>query len=286
MNIKGWKYYNHAVVPTCAPHETPDLAPISDERIWSLGGGKNVLFARFVTDFDCNEETPFWYVVKDGPFVFEALDKKYQKNVKRALDRCEARRINQREYVEDIWRVYSAAYEKYETADNEVSKEEFVAALQEDTDEYWGAFNRETGEMAGWMSCQNYGSCTETKKAKYHPDLQSYCRPSDVLHYAVLNHYLNELHQWYVTSGTRNINHKTNVQEYKIKNWNFRKAYCILHEEYRPGVRLAVGVRYPLRQVLMRFDGITKIHQLNALLMLEKLARECRRKKIPKPNTN
>ena len=40
MKIIGWKYYNHAVVPTCAPHEMPDLAPVRDGRIWSLGGGK------------------------------------------------------------------------------------------------------------------------------------------------------------------------------------------------------------------------------------------------------
>lgn len=25
-----WKYYNHALIPTCAPHETPDFSAIDD----------------------------------------------------------------------------------------------------------------------------------------------------------------------------------------------------------------------------------------------------------------
>lgn len=35
---KGWTYYNHAMVPTCAPHEVPDLMPIKDKSIWKSGG--------------------------------------------------------------------------------------------------------------------------------------------------------------------------------------------------------------------------------------------------------
>lgn len=34
-----WKYYNHAVIPTIAPHEIPDVQPIMDGSIWKSGGG-------------------------------------------------------------------------------------------------------------------------------------------------------------------------------------------------------------------------------------------------------
>ena len=26
MKINGWKYYNHAAKPLCAPHEKPDIS--------------------------------------------------------------------------------------------------------------------------------------------------------------------------------------------------------------------------------------------------------------------
>lgn len=37
--IEGWKYYNHAAIPTTAPHEAANLDPINDGSIWNLGGG-------------------------------------------------------------------------------------------------------------------------------------------------------------------------------------------------------------------------------------------------------
>lgn len=40
MAVDGWKYYNHAAIPTNAPHETPDLEPIESGLVWSnIGGG-------------------------------------------------------------------------------------------------------------------------------------------------------------------------------------------------------------------------------------------------------
>lgn len=39
MEIKGWKYYNHAAIPTTAPHELTDISLIADGSIWKLGGG-------------------------------------------------------------------------------------------------------------------------------------------------------------------------------------------------------------------------------------------------------
>lgn len=221
-------------------------------------------------------------MVKDGPFVFDELGKKQKKHVQKALERCEVRRINPTEYRSQIWEVTYAAYRGYENADNELSKESFDAELRTTEDEYWGAFCKDNGRLAGWMSCENGGDRTETKKAKYHPELQKEYRPSDALHYAVLSHYLNELHYSYVFSGTRNINHKTNVQDYKIDHWKFRKAYCYLHVEYRSWFGWAITMLYPFRKVFQLFDNNTKLHQLNSLLLMEKISRECRRRQRKK----
>lgn len=38
MQIDGWKYYNHAAIPTTAPHEIPNISPITDGSIWKSGG--------------------------------------------------------------------------------------------------------------------------------------------------------------------------------------------------------------------------------------------------------
>ena len=36
---ESWKYYNHAMIPTTAPHEIPGLHPILDGSIWKRRRG-------------------------------------------------------------------------------------------------------------------------------------------------------------------------------------------------------------------------------------------------------
>lgn len=38
-SLKGWKLYNHAIVPLIPPHEEPDLEAVFDGSIWKRGGG-------------------------------------------------------------------------------------------------------------------------------------------------------------------------------------------------------------------------------------------------------
>jgi hypothetical protein len=66
--IDGWKYYNHAMIPTTAPHEIPDLTPIKSGSIWNRLREGMPLLARWTSDFDCGYETEWWYCIKDSPF--------------------------------------------------------------------------------------------------------------------------------------------------------------------------------------------------------------------------
>lgn len=36
MIISGWRYYNHAAIPTNAPHEMPNLEPVNNGMIWKM----------------------------------------------------------------------------------------------------------------------------------------------------------------------------------------------------------------------------------------------------------
>lgn len=270
----GWIYYNHAVITTTAPHEEPNLQPLKDGSVWNIKSpnGKKPLLVRYTSDFDCGIETGFWFVVKDAPFVLEELSKKYQKCVLKALERCEVRLIDAVSEFENIYEVYEAAVNNYQNVDNKISKESMRQGVENDGLEYWGAYDKITGEMAGWMSCSNNGDWTETISAKYHPERLS-SRPSDAIHYTVLNHYLNELGQKYISSGSRNLNHKTNVQEYKMHNWKFRQAFCKLHIVYRKDISILIKLIYPFRNLLKKLDNITAVHQVNSVLKMEEIAR-------------
>lgn len=268
-----YRLYKRAWIYALNPHDEQKL---SDKEMRLLLKKKGMM-VRNVYDFDCAVETSFWYIIKDAPFVFEELSKKYQKNVLRALERCEVKRINPVLCFDDVYDVYKSAMNSYMNADNELSKIDLLANITQDGLEYWGAYNRLTGVLVGWMSCRNNGEWTETVTAKYHPELQSFARPSDAIHFTILNYYLNELGQKYISSGSRNINHKTNAQEYKIKNWKFRKAYCNLHIVYKPEINIIIRLLYPFRKILHYFDNITLVHQVCSLLKLEEISRDCKK---------
>lgn len=39
MEVKGWKYYNHAAIPTTEPQEEVDMDAIENGHVWKIGGG-------------------------------------------------------------------------------------------------------------------------------------------------------------------------------------------------------------------------------------------------------
>lgn len=278
-SIPGWRYYNHAAMPTCAPHEQPDLMPIQDRRIWKIGGSRKVWLVSYTTDFDIPIETPYWHIIMDSPFDFGKLSQGYRHKVRTAMKRCEVKRIEPADYIEELYECYHAAFKDYTMPEGEMSHEAFVHKCQTNSDrEVWAAFSRENGILVGQMWCANHGEYCSTVMGKYHPDYMK-LRASDAIHYTILNHYLNELGQRYLTSGARNISHHTGVQDYKLTHWHFRKAFCILNMEYNPQIRWLIKCLYPLRRLFHVLNVIKPIHQLNGVLRLEEIARDCKKKK-------
>lgn len=275
MEINGWKYYNHAAVPTCRLTESPDLTPIQNGDIWAIEE-KKPLLVRYITEFDCGFETNYWYVIKNAPFDLEELSSKYRRSVKTAIKRCIVKQINPKEFVGELYEVYKAAFGKYSEADNELSQQEFVVFVNNSEDSWWASFCAdEENRMNGYIICKDYGNYAEHIIAKYHPQYMNY-RVSDALHYYVLDYYLNQLGRKFVLSGARNINHKTSVQDYEIDNWKYRKAYCKLHVVLKPRYKTLIRFLYHFRKVFLLFDKITIVHQMNGLLMLYSLSKEAK----------
>ena len=265
----GWKYYNHAAVPTCAPHEEPDLTPSKSGEIWNIQG--KPLLARWTTDFDCGYETNWWYIIKDGPFNIDELDPKVRKHIRQSLKKVEVKLIEPSKYAEELCAVHNrtvASYDSFEA----ITQSPSMFEEHDQNIDYWAAFNIDNGQIVGYMRCKRNDVYAETLTAKYDPQFLN-LRVSDAIHYSVLQYYLNELCYKYVCSGSRSINHKTNAQEYKIKTFGFRKAYCKLHIAYRPHIKLVINVVYPFRGILKKLDKIRIVHKVNSILLMEKIMR-------------
>ena len=75
MEIAGWYYYNHAMIPSVAPHEVANLEPIKNGGFWKMKDCKPLL-ARWTSEYDCGYDTNWWYVIKDSRFDISELKAK------------------------------------------------------------------------------------------------------------------------------------------------------------------------------------------------------------------
>lgn len=273
MEINGWRYYNHAAIPTCAPHEKPNMEPIENGDIWKMEG--KPLLARWTTDFDCGHETNWWYVIKDVPFDISELKAKRRYEIQKGNRNFEVRQIIPAEYALELYAVAIAAYETYPASYRpNITQKKFV----EDVTRWkhyriYGAFDRETGKLCGYALLERKGRYVDFMVQKTIPAYEKKGINAELINQILLDHTEFLQSGGYICDGSRNINHATGFQEYLEKYFGFRKAYCKLHIKYQRWLGCGVKILYPFRQLLYRMDHSSKSHKLIGLLKMEEFSR-------------
>ncbi len=273
LEIPGWVYYNHAAIPSCAPHETPPLAPIEDGSIWRLGGERPLL-ARWTEDWDCGEETNWWYLIKDEPLELASMKAKRRYEITKGERHFEVRRIEARDYADELYRVTVAAYaawpEKYRPRVDEAAFKAGVESWEERV--LLAAFERESGRFAGYAGLIEAEDNVAFSVLRTDPADEK-AGVNAALVAGVLRLYGERLSpSFYVCDGERAIRHETAFQDYLEKYFGFRKAYCRLRVRYRPGFGPIVRLLYPFRAL---FRGRTNLSsQIAGVMKMEQIRRE------------
>ena len=275
MQIDGWKYYNHAAIPTTAPHEKPDMLPVDNGSIWAINGGTPLL-ARWTTDFDCGYETNWWYVIKDTLFDISELKAKRRYEINKGIKNFDVKKIEPDNYADELYNVQIAAYSAYpDKYRPSVNREEFISSVQHwDSYVCIGAFDRESGMLCGYsLLSEENETYVDFKVMRTNPE----CEKNGInaaLVEGVLRYFNEFLTQGgYICDGARSINHETAFQDYLEKYFGFRKAYCKLHITYNPKLKWLIHLMYPIRRLLMKMDGIGVLHSLNAVFRMEEICR-------------
>ena len=273
--MKKWKYYNHAMIPTTAPHEKIDTEP--NKQFWCEN--KKAFLARWTSEFDCGYETNWWYVIKDEPFDITALKSNYRYKINKGIKNFDIRIINPIDYVDELFDVFIEAFgswpTKYRPQFTYNDAQELAQKLSADSTMIcFGAFYRETGELCGFMQTPTYETYAELQVQRVKPAYEK-LQINAALVYGFLENNSAKLKRgnFYILDGARSISHETNFQDYLEKYFGFRKAYCKLHITYNPRICWIVNMLYPFRKILRRFDGISFVHPINSVLYMEELCR-------------
>lgn len=258
---------------------------MKDRKKWrELAGGRYPLFARWTTDFDCQEETEWWYCIKDDPLDLSSLKYKRRRVINQGLQWVEVKLILPCEYSGQMADINLAARSGYgEELDTKTEREtliqEFGKIRNQETlgnREYTGAFLKETGEMIGYGIYEIFDDWVDQSVIKTHPEYLKYNVNAAMAYFAVERYMGDGFSAKYISNGSKNISHKTNYHEYLMKYFGFRKAYCRLHVRYNFFAGMAVKILYPFRKLISEKNGTGILRNIAAILYMEEIHRTFR----------
>lgn len=267
----GWKYYNHAVIPTCGPHEKTDVSRVYDGSVWRID--RRALFARWSDDFDCRKETDWWYVIKDTPFDISQMKSKRRYEINKGVRNFKIELIDPSEHIEELVKVQIGAYEGYsEELRPEMDEGSFRNKARSWDGRCYAAFH-EQGGMVGYAYLIEHDEWCDFSILRTLPDYERLGVNAAII-YKMLMDYEDRLgNGFYICDGARTISHETHFQAYLEKYFGFRKAYCRLRLAYRKWPGAAVRMLYPFRKHIYGKSMITK--NIKSVLNMEEIRRNC-----------
>lgn len=257
-----YRCYKGAWVFAHDPHLEQKLTPEGMNALWGKGG----LMIRNAYDFDCKEETCFWYVIKDSFGGMEELSAKMRNQVKKCFKTMRVEKISAEYLLENGYDVFVAASDSYRVKAVPPTREQFEARIKNAVEnEYWGVIDIETEKLVAFcMNAVTDESC-EYRTMKAIPEYQKKYAYYGLI-YDMNQYYLEERKVKYVNDGGRSITNHSNIQPFLIDKFNFRRAYCHFEIKYKWWLGLAVNCLYPFRKLI-------PVRQVKALLDMEAMAR-------------
>ena len=247
-----WRKYNGALIPDQPPHM---LVNDSENVIAKKIKEHNSYFARWTSNFDCHKQTDFWYVINDRHLKIEDYSKNTRSKIRRGLKNCIVKVVSLAVMKEFGYECYKYAFENYNTHLQPKSNLEFADDLDalDRQWEFWGVFF--DGKLIGYSQNRIVKDYCDYSTIKFHPKYLKYY-PSYALFFSMNAYYLNEMKLKYVNDGARSISHETNIQEFLIQKFQFRKAYCKLHLSYSYKFKMIILLLYPLKSIIGIFNNI------------------------------
>ena len=262
----GYFIYRHAWRYASAPDCEPELSDSQCKALLKKGG----LFVRNTFDFDCKEETDFWYVIKDSFGGIEELSAKDRKSVNKALCLLEYKIIDKQLIENQGYEIAKRAYDAFEIHNasmNEQIFERFLNNWNDKNCDFWGVFDLSDGRLVGFGVVIKYDTSCSYDMACILPEYRDnkYCAFYGI-YYKRNEYYLVEKQYKYVTDGTRSITEHSNIQPFLMQKFKFRKAYCKLKIRYKWWFGIIVRVLLPFKNIIgnRNVKAVLNMHKMQS----------------------
>lgn len=273
--MTGWIKYNVMFIPKGNPKNSIDTKDICENGNLVKRGG---VLARWTTNFDCNHDTEWWYIIKDKPFEMSQVKSNYRTMIRKGNKYFDVKIISSNEYAEEIAGIMIDAYKESKhirkkdipSRDNAVK---YISKWSKDS-LVFGAFFRESGRLCGYYKVNDFESYAQLETTRSIHDYEKF-EINAALMWGILAFFKDRLehgHGFYILDGERSIYHQTKYQEYLVTKFAFRKAFCELHIAYNPFFKILVNLAYSFRYLVNFIPG-QFARKVNAIVLQEKIYR-------------
>ena len=230
--IHQYRKYQYGLIYKGAAHTERELTGIEARQLLKT---YNALFVRNVFDWDCQEETCFWYVIQDAPIGIEFLHGKCRNQVRRSYKTLQFRMLDvNRGGTDELYEVYNSSFTRYKVqTSNPMGKDEFALHIKgiSKVADFWGAFDNETHKLIAYAEVVIQGNAAKYTALKAIPEDMNRTYPFYGLLFEMNRYYIEEKRFLYVTDGARSITEHSNIQTF-LEKFNFRRAYCHFRVTY------------------------------------------------------
>ncbi|ACJ28364.1 hypothetical protein swp_1582 [Shewanella piezotolerans WP3] len=257
--------------PLSPPLKQADLKPCEAYEILKAS---DCYFIRWDKNFDRTENQCWWHIIKDNFEPVENLPKKTRYMVKKASSTYFVQLIDKEVILNFGYDIYISAYSRYKTHERIFTKSEFLLSINSlpDNTDFFGVFENDTNQMVAFS--ENYierNVCFYVTMWSTPDSMKKFS--SYLLFHEMEKHYLYDLKFKYISDGTRSISHDTNIHQFLMSKFNFRKAYADLNLVYKPWFGAIVSLLYPFKWMIDN-SGISILKKLSILLLQEEIRRK------------
>lgn len=273
INYKNtnWIKYQGTLIPFEAPNT--DIQ-ISKHEAKELNKKHSIYFTRWTSNWDCKEETDFWYVIKDKKEDLADYKSKVRNQIKKALSHCEVEKVDKEFIANNCYNVYLSAFDSYAALTKPMSENDFISDIKNDTEvgiEYWVVLHKETKQVIAYAKNRIQNNMVNYAVMKFEPkSMREYYSSYALIH--IMNTYYLEKYD-FVSDGARSVSHDSNIQDFLIQKFQFRKAYCKLHVVFSAKLSFILFFIYPFRKILYKMNKPSAIKKINVLLKHKEISR-------------
>ena len=250
MNINEYRCYKGAWI----------FLEESKEAFLSKEEGKSLLkkgglMVRNIYDFDCEEETSFWFVIKDNIEDISELPFSARRNIRRSLRLYNIRKVDLEDFSKVAFPIISSAQKSYKVGCRVMDRKEYddmIGKYRNDGDkDFWIVERKDTKEVVAVSINRIKTDSCEYDDMKCLPEaLKDRSYPYYGLIFTMNRYYLLEKNMKYVSDGSRSVSEHSNIQDFLMHNFGFRKAYCKLNIYRKLWLFVVIKVLFPFRNML------------------------------------